>query len=96
MHRNISKSQAGVSVIRLDDHEAHYYTSDLGCAASLILLGYRLVTVDKANTRKAVFVIQRKDGMEQDANDYYADRLKVRARGLFDGLKALKNMLYSS
>ena len=73
-----------------------FTTYDLGATAALISSGYELMAVDKTNPSKALFVFQREDGIEETVDDYWADRLKVKARRYFDSLKAVKNKLYSS
>jgi len=70
-------------------------TYDLGVSASLITLGFALVEVDKTNPRKAQFIFQRADHIEDAVRDYWSDRLQLNPRTLLDNLKLLKNRLYS-
>lgn len=72
-----------------------YLTFDLGAAASLITAGFQLVSLDKANPRKVQFIFRREIGIEKVVDDYWADRLKVKARAFFDNIKACKNRIYS-
>ena len=72
-----------------------FATFDLGCSAALITAGFELLTLDKANLRKVQFVFRRKVGIEKIVDDYWADRLEVRARSFFDNVKMLKNRIYS-
>ena len=80
----------------LDDPSAVFTTYDLGVSTALLCAGFELVSVDKANPRKALFVFRKAEGIEDAANRYFSDRLEVKARSFFDHLKALKNKLYSS
>ena len=79
----------------LDDPAAVFTTYDLGVSTALLCAGFELLSVDKRNPRKALFIFKKTDGIEDAANRYFSDRLKVKARSFFDHLKALKNKLYS-
>lgn len=81
--------------IPLDDPSVVFTTYDLGLSTALLCVGFELLTVDKANPRKALFIFKREDGIEDVVDRYFADRLEVKARAFFDHLKALKNKLYS-
>lgn len=81
---------------KLKSEEVEVFTNyDLGVSAALLCVGFELLSVDKANPRKALFVFKKQAGIEDIANRYFADRLEVKARSFFDHLKALKNKLYS-
>ena len=72
-----------------------YQTYDLGCAAALISAGFELASLDKTNPRKAMFTFREKVEIRSTADNYWADKLEVRARSFFDNVKMLKNRLYS-
>jgi len=81
---------------KLRSEEAEVFTNyDLGLSAALLCAGFELLSVDKDNLRKALFVFRKQAGIEDIANRYFSDRLEVKARSFFDHLKALKNKLYS-
>ena len=81
--------------IPLDDYAQHLYTFDLGAAASLVTVGFELVSLDKTNPRKVQFIFRRAIGIEKVVDDYWADRLEIKARAFFDNVKMLKNRIYS-
>lgn len=82
--------------IPLDDASVVFTTYDLGVSTALLCAGFQLLSVDKNdNPRKALFIFQKEDGIEDVADRYFSDRLEVKARSFFDNLKALKNQLYS-
>lgn len=81
--------------IPIDDPSLIFTTYDLGLSSALLCLGFKLLDVDKKNPRKALFIFEREDDIEQYANQYFIDQLEVHARSFFDHLKALKNKLYS-
>lgn len=81
--------------VPLDDPSIVFTTYDLGVSTALLCSGFVLLSVDKDNPRKALFIFQKEDGIEDVADRYFSDRLEVKARSFFDNLKALKNQLYS-
>lgn len=84
-----------VIYIPLDDPSIIFTTYDLGVSTALLCTGFELLSIDKENPRKALFIFQKVDGIEDVANKYFADKLEVKARQFFDTIKALKNKLYS-
>lgn len=93
---NIANGHQEAEYVPLYDDTNFFTTYDLGATAALISSGYELMAVDKTSPSKALFVFQREDGIEETVDDYWADRLEVKARRYFDSLKAVKNKLYSS
>ncbi len=80
--------------IPLNDHNNFYYTFDLGCSAALVSAGFELLSLDKGDRRKVQFIFRRADGIDDVVDQYFADRLEVKARRYFDNLRALKNSIY--
>lgn len=78
-----------------EDYRNYVYTYDLGAAAALISAGFKLALLDKTNPNKVQFAFEREAGIERVMDDYWANRLEVKARSFFDNLKMLKNRLYS-
>lgn len=93
MKSNTAKPSNGL--VPLDDPDFVWTTYDLGVSAALLCADFELVAVERSNPRKALFVFKKESGIEETANTYFSDRLKVKARSFFDHLKALKNKLYS-
>jgi len=92
MTKKLLKSQREET---LDNYLNYFYTFDLGCSAALISAGFELVSLDKTNPRKVQFIFHREIGIEKVVDDYWADRLEVKARTFFDNVKMLKNRIYS-
>jgi hypothetical protein len=90
-----SSMSEGLRFSQLDDPSVVFTTYDLGVSTALLCAGFQLLSVDKADPRKALFIFQKEDGIEDIADRYFSDRLEVKARSFFDHLKALKNKLYS-
>ena len=82
--------------ISISDPSSVFTTYDLGCSTALLCADFELLTVKKNNPRKALFVFRKQSGIEEIANKYFANKLKVKARSYFDNLKALKNKLYGN
>lgn len=82
--------------IPLDDSSVVFTTYDLGVSTALLCADFELLSIDrKDNPRKALFIFKRASDIEDTANQYFSDKLRVKARSYFDHLKALKNKLYS-
>lgn len=79
----------------LNDPAQLWTTYDLGVSTALLCAGFEIVTIEKSDPRKALFVFKKESGIEETVNKYFSDQLKVKARSFFDHLKALKNKLYS-
>ncbi len=95
MTKKLQKNQPReLQYIHLEGDEM-FATYDLGCAAALITAGFVLVSLDKANPRKVQFIFRRETEIENIVDDYWADRLEVKARTFFDNIKACKNRIYS-
>ena len=92
MTKKIQKSQQEEI---LGDYINYYYTFDLGSSAALISTGFELVSLDKQNPRKVQFIFRRETGIEKVVDNYWADRLEIKARTFFDNVKMLKNRIYS-
>ncbi len=72
-----------------------FATYDLGCSSALISAGFELVSLDKTNPRKVQYIFRQEVGIEKVVDEYWADRLEVKARTFFDNTKMLKNRIYS-
>jgi len=78
-----------------DDPNTYWATFDLGCSSVLISAGFDLVSLEKSNPRKVQFIFRKETGIEKTVDDYWADRLEIKARTFFDNIKMLKNRIYS-
>lgn len=78
-----------------EDPSSLFTTYDLGVSAALLCLGFKLLRLDRNDPRKVLFVFRREPKIEESANQYFSDQLRVKARSFFDSIKALKNKIYS-
>ena len=88
----ISEKQGRISS---DNYQDFMTTYDLGCSSAIISAGFELVSLDKSNPKKVQFIFHRELGIEKVVDDYFADKLEVKARTFFDNVKMLKNRIYS-
>lgn len=72
-----------------------FLTFDIGLAAALITLGYKLIDLEKSNVKKVQFIIKRDAGIDNSIASYWDSNLTLDARTLFDNLKRVKNQIYS-
>lgn len=81
--------------ISSDNYQDFLTTYDLGCSAALVSSGFELISLDKSNPRKVQFIFKRKFGIEKVVDEYWADRLEVKARTFFNNTKMIKNRIYN-
>lgn len=93
--KKLSKKNDDYQWIPIDDPSLVFTTFDLGLSTALLCVGFQLLSIDKDNPQKSMFIFQKEDGIEQIIDEYFSDRLEIKARSFFDTLKALKNKLYS-
>jgi len=72
-----------------------FSTFDLGCSAALISTGFELISLDKSNPQKVLFMFKEKIGIKETVDNYWSDYLIVKSRSFFDNIKMLKNRIYS-
>jgi len=85
-----------LTYIPLDDTENYFYSTDLGITATLISIGYELVSLDTENSQKVVFIIKKQPNIDERINEYFSNQLMVPARSFFENVKMLKNRIYNS
>lgn len=72
-----------------------FKTYDIFLSSVLLTLNYELLELDKSNPRKVCFLFKKEKDIEQIAQDYFNDKIKVSALALFNNQKNLKNRIYS-
>lgn len=92
MNRRINRTP---KYVPFDDPAQVFSTYDLLCASALLCNGFELLSVDRTNPHKALFIFLKEDAIEEVVESYWSDRLEVKARKYADTIKALKNRLYS-
>lgn len=78
-----------------NDSNTSWATFDMGCSAALVSVGFELLSLEKSNPRKVQFVFRWEAGLEATIDDFWADKLEVKAQTFFNNIKMLKNRIYS-
>lgn len=73
-----------------------YACGDLGLATALLCLDHELITLEKKDSKKFIFLFRRKEDTEEIENKYFSNKLEVKARDFWDHSRALKSKLYSA
>lgn len=80
----------------MNDHYSNSFaTFDLGLAAALVSAGCPVSHLDKSQPQKVQFVFERKEGIDDAIQLYWANGLQISAFEYFNNLKMLKNRIYS-
>jgi hypothetical protein len=94
--QQMGQNQDELVYIPLNDTENYFYSTDLGLVASLMSIGLQLVSIDKENPSKTMFIVKKEFGIEDRIHEYFYGQLMVPARVLFENTKSLKSMIYNS
>lgn len=70
-------------------------TSDYQLAVTLAALGYRLIYVDKGNPARAVFQFEYGNGIRDDSEAFFQDRLSLNPRTVLTNAKLIKGRLHA-
>lgn len=95
MKNKLQNKKEDYEYIPLNDDSNYACFSDLGCVGGLIEKSFKLVSLDKENPYKVIFIFAKESGISKTADDYWSGNLQVDARSYFDTIKMLKNRLYS-
>ena len=76
-----------------DDYFNYLLTHDVGLAAVLGCLGYKVYIERKKDTYFALFRIVIKEGITLDINKYYTESLAVNAYALTSNIEILSNIV---
>lgn len=77
------------------DDENFLHTYDLGCAAALLSKNCIMIYMDKTDPRKVKFIFDKDRVIHKIVEDYWLDRLNVKARTYFNNIKMIKTRIYS-
>ena len=67
---------------------------DIDTASMLVAKGHELVSVDKINNKKSGFIFRKTRDAEKLIQDYWLDRVDVRALAFATARKNLKSRLF--
>ncbi|QQS44354.1 hypothetical protein IPM65_02015 [Candidatus Roizmanbacteria bacterium] len=73
----------------------YYSTSDLSLATTLSLW-CPIEDIDRSNPRKALFIFQNTEKLQDLVAEYYRDEIKVSPQVYFNQLRVVKARLYAN
>ena len=73
-----------------------YETSDLGTASYLLTIGHQLLTLNRVNPRRALFIFERTSDIERTVEDFWNGTARVAPLALLQSQKTLKSRIYAS
>lgn len=72
-----------------------YHTNDFALTASLLVLNFKVLRLDKKGSGKVIFVFNASDNLNQAVEDYWQDKLMVNPKAFFNAQKELKARIYA-
>ena len=69
-------------------------TSDICLCSALCCYGYNIEAIDKQNSKKVVFLIQRDENLDNLIQQYFTHQLQVEPLSFFNYLKEIKTRIY--
>lgn len=70
-----------------------FETSDFSLCISLILLGYKLSSIDKSNPKRCVFQFEYEDDIQKSVEAYFKGELRLDPRLVLFQAKVIKSMI---
>lgn len=74
--------------------ENYFRSSELSLVATLQLYGYDIKAIDRDETNKATFCINRDEKLNDIVSAFWSKRLQVSPLSYFEALKSVKSRLY--
>lgn len=75
------------------EQNGFYRTSDLALA-TVISLSHQIEAVDRKNPRRADFLFQRNERLDEIIEKYWDGKLKIEPQAFFNQLRIIKSRLY--
>lgn len=79
-----------------NDNQQQFKTSDFYLSAFLLAKDLKLLTVDRLNPNRALFVFQDSEDRQDLVQDFLFGRAKVNPKNFVVAIKELKQLLHSS
>jgi hypothetical protein len=79
----------------MDNKSITMRTHDFGLAVALVSNGFEMTLVSRNIYGRYYFSFKQVNKLEQAVNAYWANTLKVYARGYNENTKLLKNLMYA-
>lgn len=82
-------------MIKKISKENYYQTSDLLICSVLVYFGHILLEVDKTDSSRCIFAIERTDNTEKILDDFYNNRLLIEPNKFQAIQKDIKRRIYN-
>jgi Domain of unknown function (DUF5659) len=79
----------------LPDNSNNFTTSDFYAAAFLVAKGYKLLGIDKADSRRFHFIFLDQEDRAQLVSAFFAGLVEVNAKAFVTAIKELKSLMYN-
>lgn len=83
------------TIVPLDDHIHHYYTSDIDIAAMLVCKDYILVDIAPSGVNKATFIFKNHLNIADAVDGFWSNRIEVHPLEFANNRKNLKTRLFA-
>ena len=77
------------------DNSNNFTTSDFYAAAFLVAKGYKLLGIDKADSRRFHFIFTNEPDRPQLVSAFFAGLVEVNAKAFVTAIKELKSLMYN-
>lgn len=77
------------------DNSNNFVTSDFYAAAFLTAKGYKLFSINKADSRRFRFIFEDEPNRPQLVSAYFAGLVDVNAKEFVSAIKELKSLMYN-
>ena len=75
--------------------EPTFRTSDMQLAAVLSVLGAKILSIDRTDTKRCTFVFEKSPDLECAVQAFWHRQISVEPQALLTALKDLKNRVYN-
>jgi hypothetical protein len=77
------------------DNSNNFTTSDFYAAAFLVAKGYKLLGIDKADSRRFHFIFTDEPYRPQLVSAFFAGLVEINAKAFVTAIKELKSLMYN-
>jgi hypothetical protein len=79
----------------MDMENQNFQTSDFYTAVFLLANGFKLIEIDKTNSRRFCFVFEDQESRVKLLEDYFNGSAKIEPRQFVSSIKELKTLMYN-
>lgn len=88
------KNEKDITYVPLEDTASCYYTHDISTAATLVVGGFEMLSIDKpGGGQKARFIFRRNHALDKEVKDFWEGRARVNPQQFMSEVKNLKSRI---